>query len=100
MASLQTARKAHKLLMELRSIMEREGEANWIRGIKSAENAFNRTDLTQGYLEARAVYRSMMHGNGSFSDYYIERNNLTEQESANQRLDQIRAELWRLFHGS
>ncbi|ETS33646.1 hypothetical protein BB987_14870 [Photorhabdus temperata] len=94
--------KAEKLLIlftSLRKIMYNDGEKNWIRGIENiialltppdyggienAEIAIKEVDYT---------YSSMLRGNGSFSDYFIWRDDFDERVKANEEFDRIKNEI-------
>lgn len=97
MNSPKTVEDARRLLDELRRILEKEGENNWIRGIVAARRCLDDPDIKRAVDGARSIYITMMGGNSSFSDYYIRRDNSAAQANANQQLDELRDELWRLF---
>ena len=70
---------------------------NWIRGIDAALASLQNLEQEQAYVEVRSIYGTMLGGNGTFSDFYIQRENFEEQNRANQNLDEVRDSLWQLF---
>jgi hypothetical protein len=88
---------ARLLLEELKTILQAEGEMNWINGILAAIHCLEDPDVERGYAEAKSIYKTMIGGHGAFSDYYIKREEFEIQRQANARLDDIRNKLWQLF---
>jgi hypothetical protein len=89
--------RARVLLEELCALLRAEGENNVIRGVSAALDALDGSDPERGFAEARAIYRSIAAGPHPFSDYYIHRTDWADRVRANERLDRLRDELWRLF---
>ena len=96
----EKAERARRLLKELLLIMETEPDRNWISGVSSALAWLDRGDIAVGFERAKATYRAMNGGMGTFSDYCVHRESFEERVKANRRLDQIRDGLWDLFEGS
>jgi len=85
--------KARLLFQEAHDILKSQGDKNWIIGIKNALN-----ELDAGNTDgAGSIYRSMVAGGRGFSEYSIWIDDYKERLGANQRLDEIRDELWRIF---
>lgn len=89
-----------ELFEELRLILEAENETNWIRGVEIVCNILE-DDTSKPQLEkfneVKRVYVSMNGGAGSFSDYYIHRDNFDERLASNKKLDKIRDRLWEIL---
>ena len=85
--------KARALFQEAHDILQSQGDKNWIIGI---ENALKELDAgnTDG---AGSIYRSMVAGGRGFSEYNIWIDEYQNRLEVNERLDQIKDELWRLF---
>lgn len=85
--------KARALFQEAHDILQFQGDKNWIIGI---ENALKELDAgnTDG---AGSIYRSMVAGGRGFSEYNIWIDEYQNRLEVNERLDQIRDELWRIF---
>ncbi len=89
-----------ELLIELRNILSREHEKNWIQGVEKMIEALTPPNYaghgTQHEAEkyVRNTYRHMVSGNGSFSDYYIWRDEFSERLKENKELDWIREQIW------
>jgi hypothetical protein len=100
MNSYKTIEKARQLFEELKEILDKENESNWIRGIKAAIACLEDSNIERGYSKARSIYTTMTAGQGAFADYYIQRSDSTEQVNENRRLDEIREQLWQLLQGT
>ena len=64
--------EALHLLHELLALLEREGETNWRRGICAAVAHLSDDEgavSSQGFEEARSIYRSMTQGGRGFAEY-------------------------------
>lgn len=90
------------LLVELLNIYATEGGGGFLPGIAAAidsiDNASDAEGAGAGTIES--IYRNMAGSKSGFSDFYVERNDLSERVKANDRLDYIRQELWRILAGS
>lgn len=94
--------EVRRLFGEMETILESEGERNWIRGVRLISNTLsveNPESADSQLEEAKQTYKSMHGGAGSFSDYYIHRADFNERLEANKRLDEIRERLWRVLFG-
>lgn len=90
------------LLCQLEALLKAEGESNWIRGVRAAIIAGkSRKDgsVTEedAFQEMASTYRSLYGGAGSFSDYFIWREDLEERQEANKKFDKITNQLWSLL---
>lgn len=77
-----------KTLVDIINILKEEDENNWVRAfIKmgcEVDKAISDDNLSADALKyIRDTYRSICQGNGSFSDFYIWRNNPKERIEAN-----------------
>jgi hypothetical protein len=89
-----------QLLSELRALLVSQGEANWLRGINAAlaELTFADGELNAGgFGNARSIYRTMTAGGRGFSDYFVWSEDEAKRLKENQRLDELRSELWKAF---
>jgi hypothetical protein len=84
--------EVRNILVRIHQILEKEEEKNWIRGI---EGLINTLDETKDIENTRASYKNMTRGAGSFSDYYIHRDDFDERVAANKELDELTEKLWR-----
>ncbi len=83
-----------KLLSLLQTLLRKQGETNWIRGIMAAIEAL---DAPNGTEQARSIYMSMNQGVGSFSDYNIWFEDFDARLKENEELDGLRERLWQEF---
>jgi hypothetical protein len=81
---------AIRLAANLQALLLAHGERNWVRGIKEVGAFLEAGDTAR----AASTYKSMLAGNGSFSDYYIHAEGLDERRRLNGSLDQLRDQLW------
>ena len=94
------AKEVHHLLIELRSILKKQNEFNWIRGIEAAigELSCDGDALTEANIEnARSIYKTMNEGGRGFAEYFIWLDNEDDRIAANKKLDSLRAKLWNAF---
>jgi hypothetical protein len=82
--------------------MERERESNWIQSISNIIAILDEVDADQNVAtdriaEAHHCFRSINAGNGSFSDFYIWRNEFTERIEANNEVNSLTESIWRQF---
>jgi hypothetical protein len=92
--------EARRLLVELRALLESEGEANWRRGLESAIACLSdgQGNLDpQGFEDARSIYKTMTSGGRGFAEYYIVRPSETDQIRANESLEDLRSRVWSAF---
>lgn len=96
------ANELEDLLGDLRQILVEEHGTNWVRGVDACLDQLPKThsagkaDLLAQLQIVASTYRSMMRGYGSFSDFFIWREDFEERVRANERLDRIRQELWKI----
>ena len=86
-----TVHEVHNLLVELRSLLTKQGEKNWIRGVNAAITELDKQD---GFDRARSIYRSMNQGNGSFADYHVWLEDFDQCLATNKVLDDLRIKVW------
>lgn len=85
---------------KLKEILIRENESNWIRGIdaiiENIEWSVNEKCDAQYYyfVSSCDTWKTMDKGNGSFSDYYIWRDDLDERVRLNMILEEIKDKIW------
>ena len=104
MNDIQKARELLQLFIELKKLMERENENNWVQGVNLIINALTprdyggcgTADKAINYVET--TYRDMVSGNGSFSDYFIWRDDFDERKNANKILDKLKNNIWSLIN--
>ncbi|MBX3667239.1 MAG: hypothetical protein KF778_02465 [Rhodocyclaceae bacterium] len=92
--------EACRLLCELRSILQQHKERNWIRGIEAAIGELEGESgiANQSKFDAaRSIYKTMNQGGRGFAEYFIWHVNEDERIAANQKLDSLRSELWKVF---
>lgn len=88
------------LYTELIEIMEKDQENNWIRGINACLSILKAKDNRSAKIklsEVKSIYHTMHAGYGSFSEYFIWREDFDERVKANKRLDEIRDEIWNIL---
>lgn len=85
----QSAKALH-LATELHALLLEHGERNWIRGVSHVSAALEEED----FASAASLYKTMLSGNGSFSDFYIHAEDFEERRRLNKPLDQLRDSLW------
>lgn len=91
---------------KIRDILSKENEVNWIRGVDlvieklewSLSEKCNDPDCF--FLDACDTWNSMMKGNGSFSDYYIWRDDFDERVYLNEKLDSALKVIWNIVSNS
>ena len=91
---------AYNMLIEIRSLLEKENENNWRRGIDAAISEMTNQDGTLnkiGFENARSIYKTMTAGGRGFSEYYIWKNNENDRIAENKRLDNLRAKAWEIL---
>jgi hypothetical protein len=92
------------LLKRLERLLISEGEDNWIRGIRSSiailESAgSDDAESSKALNEVASIYKTMYAGAGSFSDFFLWRDDEAERIEANKELDNLRDELWTALVG-
>ena len=89
-----------ELFYQLQSLLISEGEDNWIRGINEIVTLLRSQSLDAEedvLVQVKDTYKSMAAGNGSFSDFYIWRENPTEMRIKNLELDGLRTKIWHIL---
>ncbi|MDJ0088256.1 hypothetical protein [Pantoea allii] len=88
----------------LREILVKEHENNWMRGvlaiIEKLEFCLNNEGVfKKEYLkEACDTWKTMEQGNGSFTDFYIWRDDEKERSEANKFLDSVKSKIWKVIN--
>ncbi len=97
---VNNSQRAQSLLASLLNLLSEQGEQNWRRGVSAAlleltdsEGGLN----PAGFDRAASIYRSMTAGGRGFAEYFVWSPNDDERISANQKLDELRDELWEIF---
>jgi hypothetical protein len=83
-------------------ILKNENEHNWIRGINSIldklrQSAASDLELETVFRDVGVSYRYMNAGQGSFADFMIFRNDLTERQQLNQKFQSLADKAWKLL---
>jgi glucosamine 6-phosphate synthetase-like amidotransferase/phosphosugar isomerase protein len=86
---------------QLQYILERESENNWLKGIKTINNQFE-SSITEAEKEntikdVSQTFKMISAGYGSFSDYYIWRDDVEERIKLNNELSLLIEEIWYLI---
>lgn len=102
--SIDVLLQIESLLRELINILSAEHEKNWVaglRGLISDVESVKRGNISidEGLREIAYNYRLMAIGSGSFSDWHVWRDDFSQRISANQRLDEVRRNLWNALIG-
>jgi Zn-finger domain-containing protein len=88
----------------LKKILEKEHEKNWMRGvlaiIEKLDICLNKegTSEKESLEEACDTWKTMEQGNGSFTDFYIWRDDEKERSEANKFLDSVRSKIWKIIN--
>lgn len=100
MSAIQKSIDLLRLFTELRQILVQENENNWIRGVNLIVEALTppayggKGNPDEAVMYVKNTYRKMVSGNGSFSDFFIWRDDFEDRKNANKELDRVRAEIW------
>lgn len=90
---------------KLRDILVAERDDNWVRGVEAIieklEWSLNAKCIEPCiyYSDACNTWNSMYKGNGSFSDYYIWRDDFNERSRLNDQLNNIKINIWNEVNG-
>ena len=90
-------------LNKIIEIMEGENESNWIRAMKIIKNHLaetvtsNEVNEIENLKAAFDIWRVIHAGNGSFSDFYIWRDDFNERENQNLNFENIKTNIWEAF---
>ena len=102
MSDLDKLARLADLFTQIRDILIRENEDNWIRGINSilhqidyslASNEDAKSTIRDIYYR----YGLMNRGNGSFSDFYIWKEGFDERVVENNKFMKIKNEISRIL---
>ena len=85
----------NRYFLELKNILIQENEDNWIRGINAILNGIQSALKLNKNAKATIIsvgdtYSFMNSGNGSFSDFFIWREDFDERLEANKVLTNLR----------
>ena len=102
MSDLDKLARLADLFTQIRDILIQENESNWIRGINSILNQINYSLASNEEAKStiRDIYYSyslMNRGNGSFSDFYIWREDFAERVIENNKFIEIKDEIGSLI---
>lgn len=90
-------------LNKIIEIMEGENESNWIRAMKIIKNHLaetvtsNEVNEIENLKAAFDIWRTIHAGNGSFSEFYIWRDDFNERENQNLHFENIKMNIWEAF---
>lgn len=102
MSDLYKLARLADLFTQIRDILIQENESNWIRGINSILNQINYSLASNEEAKStiRDIYYSyslMNRGNGSFSDFYIWREDFDQRVVENNKFIEIKDEIGSLI---
>ena len=102
MSDLYKLARLADLFTQIRDTLIQENESNWIRGINSILNQINYSLASNEEAKStiRDIYYSyslMNRGNGSFSDFYIWREDFAERVIENNKFIEIKDEIGSLI---
>ena len=102
MSDLYKLARLADLFTQIRDILIQENESNWIRGINSVLNQINYSLASNEEAKStiRDIYYSyslMNRGNGSFSDFYIWREDFDQRVVENNKFIEIKDEIGSLI---
>ena len=99
MCKQETIHKLIPLFRALLTVLVAENETNWKRGVELILDALEQpvtgeedAKKTLHYVES--TYKSILGGNGSFSEFFIWRDDFDERERENAKLENIKNEIW------
>lgn len=93
---MQKVNKLLQYFVELREIMLMEEENNWIRGIRLIITRLEDVNLTEEE-KLKETFSMMNSGNGSFSDFYIWRDDINQRVELNHKLEEVKNNIWDLL---
>ena len=102
MSDLYKLARLADLFTQIRDTLIQENESNWIRGINSILNQINYSLASNEEAKStiRDIYYSyslMNRGNGSFSDFYIWREDFDQRVVENNKFIEIKDEIGSLI---
>ena len=89
---------------ELREILIRENEDNWLKGINAILSTLHfaiedNNDAKETIISVGSTFSFMNSGNDSFSDFYIQREDLDERARCNEAFMKIKNNIVGLLAG-
>ncbi|MCH8475370.1 MAG: hypothetical protein LAT55_09100 [Opitutales bacterium] len=98
MKSSEKLKESISCLSNMSDILMREGELDFAQSVQDVIHA-GRTiqDSDEALKEMSFLYRSMHGGAGSFSDYFIWRDNFDDRVEANKEFEILSQRLWELL---
>ena len=102
MSDLDKLVRLNELFIQMRDALIKEHEDNWIRGINSILNQINYSlenneNIKDTIKSIGNTYSFMNNGNGSFSDFYIWREDFDERVIENNKFIEIKDEIGSLI---
>lgn len=102
MSDLDKLVRLANLFNQIRDILIQENEDNWIRGISSILNRINYSlenneNAKDTIKSIGNTYSFMNNGNGSFSDFYIWREDFDERVLENKNFMKIKNDISRII---
>ena len=102
MSDLDKLVRLNELFIQMRDVLIQEHEDNWIRGINLILNQidYSLASNEEAKSTIRDIYYSyslMNRGNGSFSDFYIWREDFAERVIENNKFIEIKDEIGSLI---
>lgn len=95
--------KLRCLLLSLLVILKRESEEGWLRSIKVMLDKvdmglLDHADSKETIDCVARMYRAINGGSGSFSDFYVWRDNFDDRKKENDKLKIIKDDLWNFLN--
>ena len=102
MSDLDKLARLADLFTQIRDILIQENENNWIRGINSILNQINYSlenneKIKDTIKSIGNTYSFMNNGNGSFSDFYIWREDFDERVIENNNFMKIKNQISKIL---
>ena len=102
MSDLDKLVRLNELFIQMRDVLIQEHEDNWIRGINSILNQIDYSlasneDAKSTIRDIYYSYGSMNGGNGSFSDFYIWREDFDERVIENNNFMKIKNQISKIL---
>ena len=86
------------LFEELKGVLQAEGGGNWLSGINAAiERLSPSIDASangEHLREVKSIFATMHAGQGSFSDFFIWREDFDERMAANAEFKTLKDNIW------
>ena len=102
MSDLDKLVRLNELFIQMRDALIQEHEDNWIRGINSILNQINYSlenneNIKDTIKSIGNTYSFMNNGNGSFSDFYIWREDFDERVIENNNFMKIKNQISKIL---